>query len=114
MAAQMQNPSGQAGASRDLLCGGLSHPSITASDERTQIVTSRSTFGGPAASECPFLHHRHAALGLLGACPDLPHKAAGFLGHVCVARTLSERQREWLVKLLKRNGLPPLAVEGAQ
>lgn len=61
----------------------------------------------------PFTHHRSAALALLNAAPDLSHKAAGFLGHVCVAIVLSDRQRDWLTKLLGRYGLPPLAGEGA-
>jgi len=34
---------------------------------------------------------------------------AGFLGHVCVTAKLTDKQREWLGKLLQRNGLPPLA-----
>jgi len=63
-------------------------------------------------TEQPFKHHRQAALALLVHCPDLPHKAAGFLGHVCVAPALSLKQRDWLVKLLARYGQPPLA-EGA-
>jgi len=64
-------------------------------------------------TEGSFLHHRPAALALLNQCADLPHKTAGFLGHVCVASTLSDRQREWLAKLLARHGLPPLPEEGA-
>lgn len=59
---------------------------------------------GPA-----FQHHRQAALALLSQCADLQHKTAGFLGHVCVAPALSDKQRDWLEKLLDRNGLPPLA-----
>jgi hypothetical protein len=59
-------------------------------------------------------HHRQAALTLLSECPDLPHNAAGFLGHVCVAPVLSERQRAWLVKLLARNDMPPLTEGGRQ
>ena len=55
-----------------------------------------------------FQHHRQAALALLSECANLPHKAAGFLGHVCVTVVLSEKQRDWLNKLLARNGLPPL------
>jgi len=65
-------------------------------------------------TERPFSHHRPAALALLSQCPDLPHKPAGFLGHVCVAPALSDRQRAWLAKLLDRNGLPPLAEGGAR
>jgi hypothetical protein len=57
----------------------------------------------------PFQHHRLAALALLSQCPDLPHKAAGFLGHVCVAPGLSDKQRDWLDKLLTRHGFAPLA-----
>jgi hypothetical protein len=63
--------------------------------------------------ERPFTHHRAAALALLSACPDLSHKAAGFLGHVCVAAVLSDKQRDWLGKLLAKHGLPSLAGEGA-
>jgi hypothetical protein len=59
----------------------------------------------------PFTHHRQAALALLGSCPGLSHMEAGFLGHVCVSAALTEKQREWLTKLLDRNHLPPLAHE---
>lgn len=61
----------------------------------------------------PFPHHRPAALALLAGVPDLAHKAAGFLGHVCVAPDLSGKQRDWLVKLLAKHRLPPLADGGA-
>ena len=64
-------------------------------------------------TERPTLNHRTAALALLSACPDLSHKAAGFLGHVCVAAVLSDKQRDWLGKLLAKHCLPPLAGEGA-
>lgn len=65
-------------------------------------------------NERPFETHRQAALALLNQCPNLAHKAAGFLGHVAVAPSMSERQREWLETLLKRNSLPPLAREAAR
>ena len=61
-----------------------------------------------------FDHHRKAALSLLNQCPNLSHKEAGFLGHVCVADVLSDRQRDWLAKLLERQGLPPLAEGGTR
>jgi hypothetical protein len=64
-------------------------------------------------SSAPYRHHRQAALALLNDCPDLAHKAAGFLGHVAVATGISPRQRDWLLKLLSRHGLPPLAEGGA-
>ena len=57
----------------------------------------------------PFPHHRPAALTLLCERPGLSHKEAGFLGHVTVAPTLSDAQLHWLVKLLSRHGLQPLA-----
>jgi hypothetical protein len=60
-------------------------------------------------TEEPFVHHRAAALALLNNCPNLSHMEAGFLGHVCVTDTLTDKQREWLGKLLRKNGLPPLA-----
>lgn len=62
----------------------------------------------------PFPHHRPAALALLQTCPGLSHKEAGFAGNLCVARAVSDRQRDWLVKLLKRNGLPPLGAGEGQ
>lgn len=60
-------------------------------------------------TEAPFLHHRPAALRLLCDCPDIPHKAAGFLGHVAVADLLTDKQGAWLATLLSRHNLPPLA-----
>ena len=62
----------------------------------------------------PFAHHRKAALALLSECPDLSHKAAGFLGHVCVSPALSDKQRDWLSKLLERHELPPLSGASAK
>lgn len=41
MAAHMQNPGVQAGASRDLLCLGWSQTPITALDLRAQLLASR-------------------------------------------------------------------------
>lgn len=61
----------------------------------------------------PFNHHRQAALALLNQCLNLSHKEAGFCGHVCVADVLSDRQRDWLIKLLSRHGLPSLVEGGA-
>lgn len=60
-----------------------------------------------------FNHHRQAALALLSECQALSHKEAGFLGHVCVALNLSERQKSWLAKLLEKHALPPLLEGGA-
>ena len=60
-----------------------------------------------------FPHHRIAALTLLSERPDLSHKEAGFLGHVTVATMLTDKQHHWLVKLLSRHGLQPLADGGA-
>lgn len=50
--------------------------------------------------------HRSAALRLLSECADLSHKEAGFLGHVVVALGLSDKQADWLDKLVKRHGMP--------
>ena len=52
--------------------------------------------------------HRSAALDLLTHCP-LSHKEAGFCGHCVVANDLTDKQDDWLVKLLARHGRPPLA-----
>lgn len=62
----------------------------------------------------PFEHHRQAALALLNQFPNLSHKEAGFCGHVCVASALSEKQCDWLTKLLVRHGLPSLTEGGTQ
>lgn len=60
-------------------------------------------------TDVPFEHHREAALTLLRHCPNLSHKEAGFLGNVCVSVKLTDKQRDWLNKLLRGRGLPPLA-----
>lgn len=65
--------------------------------------------GWLAVTKRSFTHHRQAALALLCECPNLPHKTTGFLGHVCVATALSDRQLSWLTKLLDCNRLPPIA-----
>ncbi len=61
----------------------------------------------------PFPNHRTAALALLSNCPDISYKTAGFLGNVCVASELSAKQYDWLLKLLAKYELPPLAEEEA-
>jgi hypothetical protein len=57
----------------------------------------------------PFATPRQAALAVLTKFPDLQHKTAGFLGHVCVADRLTDKQHRWLVSILEKRGLPPLA-----
>src|SRR5215210_6148389 len=97
--------------------GQRSHPFHTATRSQRQIFGAQFRLGRwttrYAVSVCPeevgmtepsFRHHRQAALALLVNCPGLPHKAAGFLGHVCIAPVLSTKQREWLMKLLARHG----------
>lgn len=51
---------------------------------------------------------RAAALDLLNHCPDLTFKEGGFLGHCAVTDAITERQRDWLVKILQRKGRPSL------
>jgi hypothetical protein len=88
--AHVENPTGQGGAS-----------SVSFGSEQLEL-------------DRPFTSHRQAALALLNRCPNLSHKEASFLGHVCVADALSDKQRDWLAKLLERHGLPPLAEGGAR
>ena len=58
----------------------------------------------------PFTNHRDAALALLNGNHRLSRKAGQFLGQLAVDFTaMSERQADWLGKLLDRAGLPPLA-----
>jgi hypothetical protein len=61
-----------------------------------------------------FSHHRDAALALLSGFSDLPHKTAGFLGHLCVASEPTTRQRSWLNSILKQKGFQPLNTGGAE
>jgi hypothetical protein len=52
---------------------------------------------------------RAAAMALLVGAEGLSVKQAQFLGGVTAADgDLSDKQREWLVGLLRRHGLPPL------
>lgn len=63
----------------------------------------------------PFTDHRDACLAVLNSGIMLTRKAGQFLGGEYASETsLSEKQREWLGKLLERAGLPPLADGGAQ
>tara|TARA_R110002012_G_scaffold138444_5_gene293672 strand:- start:1718 stop:1945 length:228 start_codon:yes stop_codon:yes gene_type:complete len=62
----------------------------------------------------PFATPRQAALAVLTGFPDLPLKTAGFLGHICVADVLTDRQHKWLVSILEKRGLPPLAAGRAK
>ena len=61
-----------------------------------------------------FPDHRQAALALLTSTSRLSRKAGQFLGQLAVDPSpMSEAQADWLVKLLNRAGLPPLAEGGA-
>ncbi len=51
--------------------------------------------------------HRKHALTLLNEHPDLQHREAGFLGHVAVAPTLTEKQANWLALIMERRSLTP-------
>jgi hypothetical protein len=82
------------------------------------MTTSPKEWGATASTTAPritapassaFPSHRNAALALLNDEPGLSHKEAGFLGHVCVAPDLSDKQRGWLVKLLDRHAMPSLS-----
>ena len=63
----------------------------------------------------PFADHRDACLALLNSGMPLTRRSGQFLGGEYAAGTpLTEKQRDWLGKLLERAGLPPLADGGAQ
>lgn len=63
----------------------------------------------------PFPNQRDAALALLNGGYRLTRKAGQFLGQLAVDPSpMSERQHDWLAKLLERFELPPLAEGGAQ
>jgi hypothetical protein len=61
----------------------------------------------------PFPDHRQAALALLTGNHRLSRKAGQFLGQLAVDPSpMSDRQRDWLVKLLAKHDLTPLAEGG--
>lgn len=61
-----------------------------------------------------FTDHRDACLAVLNSGMPLTRKAGQFLGGEYASEApLSEKQRDWLAKLLERANLPPLADGGA-
>ena len=65
-------------------------------------------------TELPFPNHRQAALALLTGDHRLSRKAGQFLGQLAVEPLpMSDKQRDWLAKLLAKHGLPPMHGEGA-
>ena len=65
-------------------------------------------------TELSFPNHREAALALLNGNHRLSRKAGQFLGQLVVDPSpMSDRQADWLAKLLAKHGLPPLAAGGA-
>jgi hypothetical protein len=56
------------------------------------------------------VEHQHAAMSLLTAGVALRPREGQFCGGLAFdANPLSERQRNWLVILLAKHGLPPLS-----
>jgi hypothetical protein len=69
--------------------------------------------GGAQMRPRPFNNRRDAALALLNGTPRLSLGAASFLGQMTVHRgDLSEKQFNWLQRLLEKADLPPLVEEG--
>ena len=66
-------------------------------------------------TESDFPNQRAAALALLNGDIRLTRKAGQFLGQLAAdPAPMSDAQADWLAKLLKRAGLPPVAAGGAQ
>jgi hypothetical protein len=62
-----------------------------------------------AMTKASFPNHREAALALLNNGFGLSHKAGQFLGQLVVnPAPMTEKQEDWLSKLLEKNQLPPL------
>jgi hypothetical protein len=57
----------------------------------------------------PFQSHSEAALALLTSGTELRQKEGQFLGGIAFTETLTDKQLNWLIILLSRHGLPPLA-----
>lgn len=58
----------------------------------------------------PFCNHRDAALALLIHAEGLAGRHGNFLGHVAVIDDLTDRQLNWLQKLLARHGMPEIDI----
>jgi hypothetical protein len=59
-----------------------------------------------------FTDHREAALALLNGGYPITRNAGQFLGQLAVdVSPLSEAQANWLAKLLRKHGLPPMRGE---
>jgi hypothetical protein len=59
------------------------------------------------------VEHQRAAMSLLTGGKPLKPREGQFLGGIAYdANPLTEKQRDWLVILLDRYGLPPLAEGG--
>ncbi len=87
-----ETPAGKAGARGDLL-GGWSQEA-----------------SNPTAPLAQFPDPRQAALALLNGKFRLTRKAGQFLGQLAVDHSpMSERQFDWLAKLLDKHDLPSLA-----
>ena len=121
MAAHMQNPGGQAGASRNQLDGCLLFFTTTSGrQEQTpdspflRHLTAQRCPEAAAMTEKPFPTHRQAALALLiNNYENLNASAARFLGQISADPSpLSVKQAHWLAVLLNRAGLPPLNADG--
>jgi hypothetical protein len=56
-----------------------------------------------------FTTHKAAVLALLNSGANLRPKEGQFLGGIAFTDTLTDKQEHWLVVLLRRHGLPPLA-----
>lgn len=57
----------------------------------------------------PFQSHNEAALALLASGANLRQKEGQFLGGIAFTDDLTDKQVNWLVILLNRHGLAPLA-----
>ncbi|WP_277983692.1 hypothetical protein [Sphingomonas faeni] len=61
------------------------------------------------------VEHQRAAMSLLTAGVTLKPREGQFLGGVAFdSNPLTEKQRNWLVILLDKHGLPPLADGGGE
>jgi len=94
-----KTPADQAGASSDLFGSGSSNSARDQAWHR-QLLDY-------------FINHRDAALAMLNGDYRLTRAAGSFLGQLAVDPTpMSEKQANWLAKLLEKRGLPPLRETG--
>jgi hypothetical protein len=86
---------------------------MTASQNKKGQSSERPTLCIAGNSAAPFVNHRQACLAVINSGMPLSRMEGQFLGGQAFNDSpQSEKQSAWLIRLLDRAGLPPLADRG--